>query len=384
MKTAYLGKIQIIDADISYLHEAQKLSNITYILEITPRFLKGPLISIPKIYPHTGLFKAVDVYPEFKKFEGFIDLDKFYVLNTCGKLWILKAFWSNLILLYFLIKEKFNIIHAVWSPNIYEFPIYVLRKKMVLTVHDPFPHSGLNTAIVRLRRKFAFKFIPKLIILNHAQVHKFSDYYGINPNRIIESRLSAYTFFNTIHTDKKYTPNYPYILFFGKISPYKGVDYLLKAMAEVQHTAPDCRLIIAGGGKIPVATDEYKDLGNVEIRNRFIPDDELVSLIRGSRFIVCPYTDATQSGVVMSAFAFYKPVIATKVGGLPEMVIDKRFGSIIKPRDVEALSKAITFLWNDKTANQQLSDNIKEAYYDGEFSWKSIAKELYTDLTSKK
>ena len=77
---------------------------------------------------------------------------------------------------------------------------------------------------------------------------------------------------------------------------------------------------MAGGGKFHFDVSEYEALDYIGIRNRFIPDDEMVALIKNCAFMVCPYTDATQSGVIMSAFAFNKPVIATDVGGLPEMV----------------------------------------------------------------
>ena len=60
MKIAYIGKIQLSDADLSYLNSAQKLSDITYIMEVTPRFMKGPAYNIDKIYPHSGVFKATE------------------------------------------------------------------------------------------------------------------------------------------------------------------------------------------------------------------------------------------------------------------------------------------------------------------------------------
>ena len=61
MKIAYLGKIQLSDTDLPYLHEAQQLADITYILEVNPRFLTGPAFNIQEIYPKSGLFKATDI-----------------------------------------------------------------------------------------------------------------------------------------------------------------------------------------------------------------------------------------------------------------------------------------------------------------------------------
>ena len=234
MKIAYLGKIQLSDVDLSYLHEAQQEADITFILEVNPRFMKGPAFSLRCLYPHSGVFRAMEAYPEFEHLRGFVDLDKCYVVNTCGPFWQLKAFWTNLLLVWFLLRNRFDVLHLVWPPNIYEFILYALRRKMMLTLHDPFPHTGNDTFIVRLRRKFAFWLIPKFVILNKTQRQDFLKTYHMAADRVIDSRLGCYTFLRNVK------PDYPdeggtqgsFILFFGKISPYKGIDYFLKAMKK--------------------------------------------------------------------------------------------------------------------------------------------------------
>ena len=380
MKIAYLGKIQLSDVDLSYLHEAQQQSDITYIMEVCPRFLTGPAFNIKTIYPKSGLYKATDIYPEFSRLRDFIDLEKFYVLNTSGRLWMLKSMWSHLLLLLFLLRNKFDIIHLVWPPNIYEWILYVLKGKMLLTVHDPFPHSGLDTWIVKLRRKIAFRLIPRFLILNKAQRQAFLEYYYLKPSQVTDSQLSSYTYLHTVIPDKMAAGALnSYILFAGKISPYKGLDYLLPAMEKVHQQQPDCKLIVAGGGKYHFDIAPYQSLNYIDIRNRFIPDTELVALIKNCAFMVCPYTDATQSGVIMSAFAFNKPVIATNVGGLPEMVQHNFYGLIVPEKDTNALADSILQLWADKDRIQQLSGHIMQDYAHGNFSWRKIAEKISSD-----
>lgn len=377
MKVAYIGKIQLSDVDLSYLHEAQQLVDMTYIMEVTPRFMRGPAFNIPAIYPKTGVFKAVDVYPEFRKYSEFIDIDKFYVVNTCGKLWYLKAFWTNFLLLLFLIRNKFDVLHLAWAPNLYEFIIYYLRHKMMLTVHDPFPHTGLDTFIVRLRRKVAFFLIPRLIILNKAQKQEFINYYLLPPEQVINSLLSSYTYLRTVRQNVSYLPkSNRYVLFVGKIHPYKGLEYLLPAMEKVHKECPDSCLIVAGSGTFSFDIEKYKSLSYIEIRNRFIPDEELVTLICHSEFIVCPYTDATQSGVIMSAYAFCKPVIATNVGGLPEMVKHNQYGLIVQEKNVDTLADAIVSLWRQPQLVDAFSHQIESNYEVGNLSWRKIAEDL--------
>ena len=382
MKVAYLGKIQLSDVDLSYLHEAHKLVDMTYLMEVNPRFMRGPAFNIPQLYPKSGIFKAVEVYPEFRKYAHFINLDKFYVVNTYGRFWLLKSFWTHCLLFFFLFRRHFDVVHLCWPPNLYEFVLYFLRKKMLLTVHDPFPHTGLDTAIVRFRRKVAFKFVPRLIILNRAQQQDFISYYHIPASRVVNSRLSCYTYLRTV------IPNIDpiahlnrYILFVGKISPYKGLDYLLPAMKQVHRQCPACRLVVAGSGTYHFDITEYRAVDYIDIRNRFIPDGELVSLISGAAFVVCPYTDATQSGVVMSAFAFDKPVIATNVGGLPEMVKHHRYGLIVKEKDVNALADSIVWLWQHPELLTAYAKEIRCDYGIGQLSWKDIAEELVIEYS---
>ena len=388
MKIAYIGKIQLSDADLSYLNSAQKLSDITYIMEVTPRFMKGPAYNIGKIYPHSGVFKATEAYPEFEKYSRIIDVDKFYVVNTCGKFWQLKAFWTNFLLLLFLIRNKFDVIHLTWPANVYEFIIYMLKRKIILTVHDPFPHTGLDTRIVRLRRKVAFRCVPHFIILNKAQREKFLSFYHLPSSAVIDSRLSCYTYLNMVEQDMTTVPEQKYILFAGKISKYKGVEYLLEAMKKVHDTFPDIKLVVAGGGKYHFDISEYAALPYIDIRNRFIPDEELVALMKKTQFIVCPYTDATQSGVIMSSFTFGTPVIATRVGGLPEMLGNGKYGMLVKEKDTDALYLGICSLLSDE---EQLADYRKEIAKDytsdGYLSWKTIAEELresYLQMASRK
>lgn len=388
MKIAYLGKIQLSDADLSYLNAAQKLSDITYIMEVTPRFMKGPAYNIGKIYPHSGVFKATEAYPEFEKYSRIIDVDKFYVVNTCGKFWQLKAFWTNFLLLLFLIRNKFDVIHLTWPANVYEFIIYMLKRKIILTVHDPFPHTGLDTRIVRLRRKVAFRCVPHFIILNKAQREKFLSFYHLPSSAVIDSRLSCYTYLNMVEQDMTTMPEQKYILFAGKISKYKGVEYLLEAMKKVHDTFPDIKLVVAGGGKYHFDISEYAALPYIDIRNRFIPDEELVALMNKTQFMVCPYTDATQSGVIMSSFTFGTPVIATRVGGLPEMLGNGKYGMLVKEKDTDALYQGICSLLSDE---EQLADYRKEIAKDytsdGYLSWKTIAEELresYLQMASRK
>ena len=224
------------------------------------------------------------------------------------------------------------------------------------------------------------RYTRKFIVLNKAEINVFAEAYKVSKSKIYSSHLGYYDMLKMYGEGSKKTGNY--VLLFGRISPYKGVEYLLQAMEIVHQKHPDVKVIIAGSGKIYFDISRYESLEYVEIRNRFIELDELADLIREALFTVCPYTDATQSGVVYSSFALNTPVIATRVGGLPEMIDDGKTGIIIPPKDVTALASAIQSYLDNPDLLQEMSDNIAESAKSGKGSWDVIAKE-YVDIYRK-
>jgi glycosyltransferase involved in cell wall biosynthesis len=124
------------------------------------------------------------------------------------------------------------------------------------------------------------------------------------------------------------------VLFFGRILPYKGLDVLLAAFRALDPAR--FRLIIAGEGELPVITAP-----NIEIDNRFVTDERLPDFFRRAHVVALPYHAASQSGVAQMAFAFGKPVVATRVGALPDIVHHESNGLLIPPGDAAALTAAL-------------------------------------------
>ncbi|MSO94776.1 MAG: glycosyltransferase [Thermoleophilia bacterium] len=143
------------------------------------------------------------------------------------------------------------------------------------------------------------------------------------------------------------------LLCFGAVRPYKGVDIALAALPHVD-PALTVRLVIAGRFWEGRADYEalIRTLGverQVEIRDRYVGNDEAALLFASCDAVVLPYRSASQSGVVGLAFAHERPVIATRVGGLPEAVSDGIDGLIVSPEDPIALARAIERLARERT-----------------------------------
>lgn len=253
----------------------------------------------------------------------------------------------------------------------------VYRKKCISLIHDPFPHSGEETFNRKLSNKLLIKWGQAYVLFNESQRQKFADAYAISQDKIFSSFLSQYEFLTLFQPNKDILPKENKklkVLFTGRISPYKGLCYLYEAVQSYLDTSKDIQLVIAGKGSIDFDISGVDD-EHIFIHNRFIESGELHALLDWCDVVVCPYTDATQSGVIMSAFALCKPVLGTNVGGLPEMLGFGRYGYIVPAKDSKALCEALRHIALHPEELATFSQHIHEDYFNhGEKSWEKAAE----------
>ena len=377
-RIVYISSIAFSDVDISFLNEAKKKMDITYVIRVGKGGERSCALDLRDSHLKAGINRAVDV-PYMQRFKSIIDLNKVYIFyKTSQHAYQISSLLQERALYRFVRKGMFDVVHITSFPSFLNPYMFLLRKKLILTVHDPLPHFDYQYKMENANRRVSLKYLRNFILLNKSQKEDFVKEYQLSPQKIkiYDSILSAYTYLLIYNNSDKYILKTPYILFFGNITPYKGVEYLLKAMKMVHNDCSELQLVVAGGGKYYFDLKEYRNLSYVNIQNRFIPDDELATLIRNSEFVVVPYVEATQSGVVMSAYAFDKPCIATNVGGLPEMVENGKYGLVVEEKNSTALSDAIIKLYNDKQSLSLFTDNIHKDYAVGNKSWKQVADSL--------
>jgi len=126
------------------------------------------------------------------------------------------------------------------------------------------------------------------------------------------------------------------VLFFGFIRQYKGLDLLLKAMADDRIKSENIKLLVAGefyeDDKPYLQIIQENDLQDrVIMKTNFIPDSQVRYYLCSGDCVVQPYKNATQSGVTPLAYHFEKPMIVTNVGGLPSLVPDEKVGLVCEP-----------------------------------------------------
>lgn len=375
MKILYYSTPFFADCDFPLVKALQEEGHdVTYLIALTPYSLKSTLFNIKEQVQENAIIPAT-YYPELKVYENYMDMSKVYIVNrTIMQDSSLQSLKMTLKVVGFIKKEKFDVIHTDSMLSMWNLMLYKLfSKKIILTVHDPFPHTGEITSRKMFDYKMAMKMVRHFVLLNGKQKEQFCKLYHLRPEQILINRLGVYDNISTFVRPQKSKISHN-VLFFGRISPYKGIEFLCQAMRKVKERVPDATLTIAGGGKIYFDIAPYQEQDWVEVINRYVGMEELAGLLQNCALSVCPYTDATQSGVIMTSYSLCKPVVATNVGGLGEMVDDQKTGLLVPPKDVDALANAIIALLNNEVKREEMANNIKNEYFTGDKAWSVIAK----------
>ncbi len=174
------------------------------------------------------------------------------------------------------------------------------------------------------------------------------------------------------------------ILFFGRVRPYKGLEYLLDALRLLSaDRQANYRLIIAGEPikgceeyvrEIQSSVSKDFDPGQVLLRMQFIPDEDVEMYLKAADILVLSYKEIFQSGVLFLAYAFGLPVVATDVGSFREEIVEGRTGFLCQPGDAADMARAIaTYFASDLFKN--LNDRRQEIkdYANASHSWRTVA-----------
>lgn len=167
--------------------------------------------------------------------------------------------------------------------------------------------------------------------------------------------------------------NFKYLLFFGFIRDYKGLDLLLNAFADERLRKFPVKLLIAG--EYYSSPDPYIELikknnleNLIELRTGFIADDEVNLYFCAADMVVQPYKSATQSGVTQIGYHFNKPMLVTNVGGLSEIIPDGKIGYVVEPESQNIANALVDFYENDRIG--EFEANIVEEKK--KFSWANM------------
>jgi len=275
-------------------------------------------------------------------------------------------------------KARPDIVHIVYEIRVSFLLASLLHRKypLVVTVHEPkadvptYLRSTLLNPIQNTNLKLLLKFTDKIIV--HGQ--KFKEY--LLKQKIPSSKvdvISHGSFFNfNKWSNKDVGMKKNNILFFGRIFPGKGVDYMIKAGKLLEKEFPQITITIAGSGNF----EKYKRLicgdKHFAVDNRYIPDNEVARFFQQASIVVMPYTIGSQSGIISIAASFKKPVVATNVGNFSEVIDNGKTGVIVPPKNAQILAEEIAKLLRDERLRVKMGEN---AYFvqKEKFSWEKVA-----------
>lgn len=271
-------------------------------------------------------------------------------------------------------RNEFDVYHFN-GVGIYSlFLSHVLKSRnKILTIHDYIPHSGEGNKLIMWSNKQLVRNFDHFIQHYDHLAEEMAGYFKLSRSQVHTVRSGTFDFIHQFPF--KPSPYMDYILFFGRISPYKGLRYLVEAFVEYCKKHDKLDLVIAGGGDASDCQAMIDGEPRIHFLNRVVPNEELSGLIKDCKCIVLPYKDVTHSGVVLHAYTFGKPVIASNLGGLKEVIIPGLTGQLLSDLNKETIVESIESLPEDPLEEARMHDNIMELTKKGILSWPAIAQE---------
>ena len=183
----------------------------------------------------------------------------------------------------------------------------------------------------------------------------------------------------------KSMPSHPVILYIGRLAPRKGVHYLLQAMPNVIKYFPKARLVVVGAGPLEHHLKDLSrrlDLQNSVMFLGYVSDERIRRLLASADVVVVPSIFEGSPLVLLEAMAAGKPIVASAVQGIPEVVKPDFSGLLVKPRNIYEIEHAIVRLLKDREFANYLGENARQAIIE-DYSWEKIARrtlEVYEKL----
>lgn len=253
--------------------------------------------------------------------------------------------------------------------------LFLRRIPLVVSIHDAVHHPGDKPPkiILTLKNNLLTRLADQVVVHGKQQADILHRDYHTPLKKINTIYLGPCEIYKQL-AGQPPNSDQRTILFFGRVSPYKGVESLIRAAPLILDRVPDARFVIAGAGdssSLERAVIEYPDI--FEIHNRFITAEEVSWFFQRASLVVLPYLDATQSGIIPIAYMFRRPVVATRVGSIPEVVDNDQTGLLVEPGDDHALADAVVHLLTNpgirKSMGERAALKLKR-----DMSWRSFAE----------
>jgi glycosyltransferase involved in cell wall biosynthesis len=319
--------------------------------------------------------------------------------SLAKKLWKLLIYYAKL--LRYVARPRPTVLHVLWNNKIEFFDRTILMlyykamgKRIVLTAHNvnAGQRDGNDSFLNRLTLKIQYKLTDHIFVhTERMKVELLQDFgvaervvtvipFGIN-NSVPDTDLSPAQARRRLGI----APDEKVVLFFGRIRPYKGLEYLVEAFQQIVAKGGNYRLLIVGEPR-GIKKEVLQYWANVQqriecgcARSRitqrieFVPDSETEVFFKAADISVLPYTAVFQSGILFLSHSFGLPVIATDVGSLSDDILEGVTGYLCRPRDSEDLARSIEkYFASELHKNLDCRRHEIRDYANAHHSWSTV------------
>lgn len=330
--------------------------------------------------------------------QGIENIEIWKKLPLC-KLYLLKTYNNNFSFITgtfrLFLKERKRIksffeedkIDCIYIPMIQPWTGFVNKifKKAVIftTLHDPRPHPGSGKIMNKLYKDVT-EASDEIILLSSEFIDYTSEHYRFSKEKIHVIPHGVFDYYSAHSNgkikDKIDRSDYNF-LFFGRITPYKGLNLLAEAYEKLYEENKNISLTVVGSGNFELYEKSFPIEKNILIVNEYIPDEDVSLYFQGKNIItVLPYTDATQSGVIPIAMKEKSLLIVTDTGALSEQVGYGKYALLCKP-DTDDLAEKMKEAIKNSEKNLNIINSANT--YISSLSWKSLSKKLGLLLEGK-
>jgi glycosyltransferase involved in cell wall biosynthesis len=373
-----------LDVSLEVINVLKRLVDLHVLIEIHPGTQNVSIADVERLPQNQTLVHPKELLSEktYQHAEPYFSGVKSVNFVTHSK----RNLWSSLK----ASRDVYNFIKSL-KPDVFHLEALLLRsfgllpalvycRRLIIVIHDPIPHSGEKDWKISVLKHLYFRLPMEKWYLFYSNFAKdqFARFHSLPSERFGVLTMDYYTYFRKLLPAGRHEAKH--ILFFGRLSKYKGINVLLEAMRYVLSEFPDETLIIAGRAVKGFYLDELPGglHQRVVVIDRYISNEMLATLISNAKFVVCPYIDASQSGVLMTSFALNTPVIATNVGAFPEFIRENINGFLVEVNNAKELANGIRRCLRNDT---YLSLRQKMSEMNSSLKWENNARVLMEAYT---
>jgi len=301
-------------------------------------------------------------------------------------------------------KTDTALFHILWLNKFVHFDRTLLMlyykisgKRIVFTAHNvnAAERDGNDNLLNRITLRFMYTTVDHIIVHTEKMKQQLIDDFNVTADKVTVIPFGMNTFIPvTMLTEEQakkklnLKSNEKNLLFFGRITPYKGLEHLVSAVAYLKEKGCEFKLIIAG--KVEKKYESYwkKIDESIKVnhlqdyiikRIEFIPEEDIEIYFKAADVLILPYKHIFQSGPLFTSYNFGLPVIATDVGSFKEDIVEGETGFICKPGDPEDLAEKMELYFNsDLYMNLEANRRKIMEFAQERYSWERNGETIYS------